>query len=88
MADCMGMRCAHMDEKSGKCTFSGVCIVKQYNLNDLSSLNRVLNVKTENVVEPAVAESVAETVAFNPFQRGNGCMLAGYTHDEIWSHVR
>ena len=27
-------------------------------------------------------------VVFNPFQRGNGCMLAGYTHDEIFAHTR
>ena len=83
MANCMGMNCAHMDEKSGKCTFSGVCIVKQYKLNDTTTLDSVLNVKPENVVE-----SVQDKVAFNPFQRGNGCMLAGYTYDEIWAHTR
>ncbi len=83
MANCMGMNCAHMDEKSGKCTFGGTCIVKQYNLNDMTSLNSVLGVTPTETTEPVVAQA-----PFNPFQRGNGCMLAGYTHDEIWSHTR
>ncbi len=79
MANCMGMNCAHMDEKSGKCTFSGNCIVRQYNLNDMAPLG----------VAPATRVDVSrDTVAFNPFQRGNGCMLAGYTYDEIWAHTR
>ena len=86
MSNCMGMNCAHMDEKSGKCTFSGVCVVKQYSLANMTSLNSVL--KVEPAVETEVVEPVEEKNVFNPFQRGNGCMLAGYTHEEIWSHVR
>lgn len=84
MANCMGMNCPHMDDKLGHCTYGGVCIVKQYNLNDMTSLNSVLK------MEPVVAEVpvVEEKSVFNPFQRGNGCMLAGYSHDEIWTHVR
>ncbi|MBQ2859317.1 MAG: hypothetical protein IJE82_03060 [Alphaproteobacteria bacterium] len=84
MAICMGMNCAHLDEKSGKCTYGGVCIVKQYNLNDMTSLNSVL--KAEVSIEKP--EQVEKESVFNPFQRGNGCMLAGYSHDEIWAHVR
>ncbi|MBO5946764.1 MAG: hypothetical protein J6Q44_01305 [Alphaproteobacteria bacterium] len=88
MATCMGMNCGHLDEKSGKCVYGGVCIVKQYNLNDMASLNSVL--KTKLVVETPVVEpeQAEEKSVFNPFQRGNGCMLAGYSHDEIWAHVR
>lgn len=83
MANCMGKNCTHMDEKSGKCTFTGTCIVKQYNLNDPESLNMFLN----PTAKPA-SQMPKENKAFNPFQRGNGCMLAGYAHDEILSHKR
>lgn len=83
MSTCMGMQCAHLDKK-GQCTFSGVCIVKKYNLNDLASLNEVLGVKKE-AVKPEVKDA---EVVFNPFQRGNGCMLAGYTREEIFAHTR
>lgn len=83
MATCMGMQCAHLDNK-GQCTFSGVCIVKKYNLNDLASLNEVLGVKKAVKKE----EKTESDIVFNPFQRGNGCMLAGYTHDEIFAHCR
>ena len=83
MSTCMGMQCAHLDKK-GQCTFSGVCIVKKYKLNDSASLNEVLGIK-----KPVKKEETAETdVVFNPFQRGNGCMLAGYTRDEIFAHCR
>ena len=84
MAICMGMNCSHLDEKSGKCTYGGVCIVKQYNLNDMTSLNSVL--KADVSIEKP--EQVEKEYVFNPFQRGNGCMLAGYSHEEIWAHVR
>lgn len=87
MAICMGMECAHMDECSGKCTFSGMCIVRRYNLDNMASLKAALGTSPVES-ETDLKSEMGQDVAFNPFQRGNGCMLAGYTHDEIWAHTR
>ena len=86
MATCMGNLCPHLDDKSGKCTFSGTCMVKKYNLSDEAIIS-FLQKSAPNVVAaaPVVAES---EIVFNPFQRGNGCMLAGYTREEIFAHTR
>ena len=84
MAICMGEYCAHMDENSGKCTFSGNCIVRRYNLGNFATVTAA----KESEVSAVETVSGAEPCVFNPFQRGNGCMLAGYTHDEIWAHTR
>ncbi len=74
--------CAHFGKNHKKqCTFSGNCIVNTYNLHGTGSLDSFMNPKVEDVVveEEAVAEveeAVATETYFNPFQRGNGCMLA------------
>lgn len=70
----------HQDKK---CTFSGNCIVNTYNLHGTGTLEAFMNPKVEEVVEEPVAAEVVEEVVvnpnFNPFQRGNGCMMADMT---------
>lgn len=41
----------------------------------------------EKVTVNAAVVAKSEVV-FNPFQRGNGCLLAGYTAKEILAHTR
>ena len=73
--------CAHLGKAEGKaCTFSGNCIVNTYNLHGASSFEKFMAPVAEEVVTEEAAVKVA-TVAekaqsvFNPFQRGNGCLL-------------
>lgn len=67
--------CAHFGKNHKKqCTFSGNCIVNTYNLHGTGSLDSFMNPKVEDVV--VEEEAVATETYFNPFQRGNGCMLA------------
>ena len=72
--------CAHFGKNQEKqCTFAGNCIVNTYNLRGTGSLESFMNPKVEEVVEEEAVAAVEEVVAeasFNPFQRGNGCMLA------------
>lgn len=75
--------CAHLGKEAGKpCTFSGNCIVNTYNLHGMGSFEKFMTpvsqeVEAEEVVteEIAPAEVAPAAVAFNPFQRGNGCLL-------------
>ncbi|MBQ2016910.1 MAG: hypothetical protein II208_00075 [Alphaproteobacteria bacterium] len=72
--------CAHCGAHQDRnCTFKGNCIVNTYNLHGTGTLEAFINPQVEEVVveEPvAVVEEVAVDPNFNPFQRGNGCMLA------------
>ena len=66
----------HQDRK---CTFSGNCIVNTYNLRGTGTLEAFVNPKVEAVAEEAPVVEKEEIVIdpnFNPFQRGNGCMLS------------
>ncbi len=42
------------------------------------------------VVASAAANGgvVASDTVFNPFQRGNGCLLSGYVAEELLAHTR
>ena len=86
MIFCMGKPCAHMDEQTNACTFTGNCIVKKYNMNE----QQLVRAQAALDVTPQVTEQVnVEQFVFNPFQRGNGCTLAGYTlADIVAAHVR
>jgi hypothetical protein len=70
--------CAHLGKEAGKpCTFSGNCIVNTYNLHGMGSFEKFMTpvsqeVKAEEIVTEEIVPAV---VAFNPFQRGNGCLL-------------
>ena len=72
--------CAHFGKNQKKqCTFSGNCIVESYNLRGTDVIENFINPKVEEVVEAPVATvdgKVVVDAGFNPFQRGNGCMLA------------
>ncbi len=69
--------CAHCGvHQDRKCTFSGKCIVNTYNLHGTGSLDAFMNPKVEETPEVVVADVVETVSNFNPFQRGNGCMLA------------
>lgn len=72
--------CAHCAvHQDKKCAFSGNCIVNTYNLHGTGTLDAFINPKVEEVVAEKPVEVVEESVVdanFNPFQRGNGCMLA------------
>ncbi len=71
--------CAHCDKLQGrKCTFSGNCVVNTYNLRGNGTLEAFINPKTEEFYteEAVAADDVVIDSNFNPFQRGNGCMLA------------
>ena len=72
--------CAHFGKNQDKqCSFSGNCIVNTYNLRGTGSLESFMKPSEEIVaVEEAAVEveDVVAEVVFNPFQRGNGCMLA------------
>ena len=88
MANCNGMNCIHKDEQTGKCSFSGSCSLQQREYKDAKSV-LLINDSISVAVAPVKAESVVDNaVVFNPFQRGNGCMLAGYTFEEIFAHTR
>lgn len=70
--------CAHLGKEGSKpCTFSGNCIVNTYNLHGAGLYNKFMAPKVEEVTpEEVVAEEITPvTVNFNPFQRGNGCLL-------------
>lgn len=69
----------HEKNKDRKCTFSGNCIVNTYNLHGTGTLDSFVNPKVEAVAEEAPVVEKEEIVIdpnFNPFQRGNGCMLS------------
>ncbi len=69
----------NIHQKDRKCTFSGICIVNTYNLHGTGTLEAFVNPKVEEVAEEATVEAKEEIVVdpnFNPFQRGNGCMLS------------
>lgn len=79
--------CAHLGrEQNRPCTFSGTCVANTYNLRGTGTLESFMQ---ESDIEPIDVESatlVAEpveitntTIEFNPFQRGNGCMLSKST---------
>ena len=90
MAICNGMNCTHKDKATGKCLFSGTCLLQQQtNVNAKS----VMLIKDDVIDVPVPARpqndvAVAEGAVFNPFQRGNGCMLAGYSYNDIFGHNR
>lgn len=66
--------CAHFGKNQHKqCTFTGNCIVETYNLRGTDIVDNFINQKVGEVVDAPV---VAADASFNPFQRGNGCMLA------------
>lgn len=79
--------CAHYGKNQEKpCTFSGHCIVNTYNLHGTGTLEAFVNPKVEEVVEEAPVETTEEVVVnpnFNPFQRGNGCMLTDIVSDKV-----
>ena len=70
--------CAHLGKEADKpCTFSGNCIVNTYNLHGMGSFEKFMTPVSQEVkAEEVVTEEIAPAaVAFNPFQRGNGCLL-------------
>lgn len=75
-------KCPYVGQEEGQCTFTGSCIIRNYNLHDTSSAFRASAV----VVTPAkvVAEKTAAGTYFNQFQRGNGCILS----EEVSSRTR
>lgn len=81
--------CAHFGRiQDAQCAFSSTCVVSTYNLREMGGLDRFLNSNAAEpaaVVETPVAEvkDSAETAIFNPFQRGNGCMLAEAMSDAV-----
>ena len=77
MSFCKSYQCPYVDEVSGKCTFSGNCVIKSFDSQEVSA-------------PYSIASSIRaiQEVVFNPFQRGNGCIMAGYTRDEILAHTR
>lgn len=81
--------CAHFGRRQEKqCAFSGNCIVNTYNLRDTGTLKAFIDEKPEDAVvqeEPVSAiENNVVDMDFNPFQRGNGCLLV----DIAKSHTR
>lgn len=87
--------CANLDKNTGKCSYSGNCIIKQYKIdpnylpNFLSSAKEIIDEEIKNAKAASDKKTVSgDEVVFNPFQRGNGCTLAGYTAKEILSHTR
>lgn len=83
------LTCANKDSKTGTCTYSGTCILKTLNIDPnyvpdfIASAKKIIAEEKKNVKKETEAE-----VVFNPFQRGNGCTLAGYTLQEILAHTR
>ncbi len=84
MSNCVNMHCPHVNTETGMCSFSGNCIVKKYNLVGMQNVKNFLHSDAPQVEEPTT-EEVAEPIntivvtpqaGFNPFQRGNGCMLS------------
>lgn len=74
--------CAHRGEKAGECTFGGTCVIRSLNLHRDPYATSAVKVAA------TPAPQAKEEPVFNPFQRGNGCLLAGYTHEEIFTHTR
>ena len=87
MSTCNSMRCAYFDGKSGKCNFHGHCIIKDYNLGK-DTILKIVPAEAKLGVVAETAPVIDENVVFNPFQRGNGCMLAGVAREEILKHTR
>lgn len=90
MSNCLNMRCPHVNTETGVCSFSGNCIVKKYNLVGMENVNNFIRPAepvvevTEEVVEEPIKTIVVEPQAgFNPFQRGNGCMLAEMVGEKV-----
>ncbi len=85
--------CPNKDKEKG-CTYSGKCIIKEYNLDPeyipefIASAKQIVTKEEEQVKAEEAKESKGNEVVFNPFQRGNGCTLAGYTLQEILAHTR
>lgn len=83
------LTCANKDSKTGTCTYSGTCILKTLNIDPnyvpdfIASAKKIIAEEKKKVKKETEAE-----VVFNPFQRGNGCTLAGYTLQEILAHTR
>ncbi len=83
MSMCNG--CQHCGDKAGECKYNGVCVVKKYNLQ-LDNASAFRPSQSDSVAPIMVA---TDEPVFNPFQRGNGCTLSGYTYREIFgSHTR
>lgn len=82
------VNCANKNTKTGECNNPN-CVFKLYNI-DPEYVPSFIKAATEVIAkEVKAAEKKAEKeVVFNPFQRGNGCTLAGYTAKEILSHTR
>ena len=83
MSNCVNMHCPHVNNETGACSFNGECIVKEYNLAEMNTVNKFLcrtTIREEIEDKPeAIAISTIKVVpqaGFNPFQRGNGCMLS------------
>lgn len=77
--------CSNKDQKTGKCAYSGNCIIKKLNL-DPKYVPDFIASATKKIVEDIKKEaSVAE---FNPFQRGNGCVLPVVPANKAYVHTR
>ncbi len=83
MSNCINMHCPHVNSETGACSFKGDCIVKKYNLAEMNTVNKFLRRTTaqenaEKLMKTAALSTikVVPQADFNPFQRGNGCMLA------------
>lgn len=84
------INCVNKDAKTGACNNPN-CVFKLYNI-DPEYVPDIMKV-AKTIIDEEVKKSKIETksedeVVFNPFQRGNGCTLAGYTAKEILSHTR
>ncbi len=77
------VNCPNSNENGGKCTCSENCILKKYNLDPEYVPTFITKAEKKAVKEVKEEKAEANQVVFNPFQRGNGCTLAGYTLQEI-----
>lgn len=82
MSCCGSVQCAYRDEKSGKCTFAGNCLVNSYNLKD-AVLSCAFSAPIQ--VQNAAAAAIEFDGVFNPF---NISVLGGYMREKKLAHVR
>lgn len=78
--------CSNKDRHTGKCAYSGDCIIKQLDLDPEYIPDFIASVK--EAVEAEVKAKKANEVLFNPFQRGNGCVLPGVSAKDFVVRTR
>lgn len=90
MLNCNGMDCPYFESVDGMCNYGGFCSVKRYLLNsnlnskNFLSVDKKIEAIEENVQDNVLTDLVQKSeVVFNPFQRGNGCVI-----EEICSYSR